>query len=138
MSLLAKVQERFSESRLVQLTRPEQSSFTTVDSTFLQAVCDDIEGYFDAESAGSYDDDDKAAVAVACDGVVALAQWRIVTSDGNERRWKDWLERLDHFGQTRRRDRINPVATRDYGRRMFAKSNQRDAIGGQPGKSTRD
>lgn len=132
MTLLAKVQLRFSAKRLTEVTRPEQASYSTPDTTFLEDLCDDVEAYFLAESVGTYDDDDASHVAVACDGVVALGQYRIAASDGNERRWENWLKRLRNLALVNRNDRVQPVASGDQPRR-FSDEQAHDVIGGRGG-----
>lgn len=132
--LAAQVVQSFSTKRLVELTRPEDASETTVDTTFLTNVCAAVIGHLDANSCGTYDDTDEAFVAIGVDGFAALAQYRIAATEGNERRWNQWVKSLETFRQTRRNDRIRPQAARDYSPRKVSARQQDDVIGGRPGR----
>ena len=133
MTLFANVELRYSTKRIAEITRPESPDYSTVNDTWLQTLCDDIVGCFVAESAGTYDDTNPAHVAVAVDGVIALAQLRITYTDRNERRWDGWLERLRNLSLVDHKDRISPAATRDEVRR-FSDDQAYDIIPGRPGR----
>lgn len=70
MALIDEVQVRYSSARLIQLSNPDVTTATTINTTRLQAACDDSEGWFAAASGKSY----TAAVASTIVGEPASAK----------------------------------------------------------------
>lgn len=132
MALVDRVQERFSTKRLAELTRPDATG-STVDTTFLAAVCDDIVGYLDGMGVGTYDETDAAILALAIDGVEALARMRVMQSDANDRRWESWEKRARSVAKTRRNDKLPPQTVKRA--RKFPPSASADWTPGQPSAS---
>jgi len=108
MALVDRVQERFSTSRLVSITNPDDASFSTIDTTFLGILCDDVEAYLDGLGVGSYDESNAKFIALACDGVIALGQKRIKPGESNEIRWNEWTETAEQFARTLRKNAPTP------------------------------
>lgn len=131
MALIDRVKARYSATRLAELTNPD-STLATTDDTFLEAVCDDVEATIDAESVGSYDDDDPRMVVLAVDGVVALMSLRIADIETNRARWDRWIEKAKATAMTIRRDRVTPVASEVYHYRKFGRRPWRTFIPGRP------
>lgn len=132
MALIDRVKERFSTKRLVEITNPENAAFSTSDDTYLGNLCTDVVAYLDGMSVGTYDETEPRYVALACDGVMALGQVRIMDSEGNRERWQRWLESAREFAQTLRRDRVDPVAAAPQRPERFPANTWRSQIPGRP------
>ena len=74
MTIASRAQERISEQLLVEWTNQGNVAGTTVNTTQLGYIADDVEGTFLVETGVAYDDDDKLHVSVAVDGVMARFQ----------------------------------------------------------------
>ena len=70
MSISQKVQDRFGNQRLVELTNPDNSSATTINQTMLDAAIDDAQGLFEQESGIALDENNKAHVKCIITGVL--------------------------------------------------------------------
>lgn len=132
--LRAKVEARYSEKRLTELTRPEQAGFSTPDTTFLEAACTDVIGILDGQGIATYDNTDAAIVAESVDAVIALLQWRNMASDANETRWDRVRKRLEGLRKTRRGNRISPSTSSDRDQ-LISPEIWDDGLPGKPGIS---
>jgi|OM-RGC.v1.026052903 hypothetical protein len=132
MALIDRVKERFSTKRLVEITNPEDASFSTVDDAFLGHLCDDVIAYLDGEAVGTYDESDPRWVALAADGVIALGQARISADDWNRERWERWMDAARSFARTLRRDALTPQIASPERPSRFDADTMRHLIPGRP------
>lgn len=130
MALIDRVQERFSTTRLAEITRPDATG-STVDTTFLGFLCDDIVGILDDMGIGTYDETDAGWVALACDGVEALGRKRIRNHEENRQLWESWEQRAAKFARTKRKNRIVPTTNKRSS--LFPRKASRISTPGQPG-----
>lgn len=138
--LQAKVEARFSDERLRQLTRPDSKAYTTPDTDFLATACDDVIGEMDGIGAATYDNTDRAIVVRCVDAVVALLQYRLVANEENENRWRQARDRLGDLRKTRRGNRVVPTSSTDRGSRgrLFSLDVSDDVLPGSPGVADDD
>jgi hypothetical protein len=116
VSLIANVTARFSNQRLVNLTRPDAGHQTTADTTVLGYACTDVEGLIQVYAGVEYDDTDARHVAIACDGVVALLESRIRSIGGAEEAnpMVAWRARARELGKVSGRDKVTPSTRSQY------------------------
>jgi len=74
MTISSRAQERISAQLLLEWTNQGVPAATTINTTVLGYVADDVEGVFVAETGLAYDDADKIHVKVAVDGVMSRFQ----------------------------------------------------------------
>ena len=106
MALTDKVTTRIATSRLVQLTRPEATNATTVDTTILAAAAADAEAIIEVKAGVEYDDTDARHVATAIEGVVLHLERYAGRRDND--RWEAWMRDVESLGRVTGRDRILP------------------------------
>ncbi len=76
MTLAAEVTARVPARRLIQITNPESSTASTVDTTLLGLACTDVGGEFELEAGVTIDLTNPIHVAIAISGVVSkLHEW---------------------------------------------------------------
>lgn len=99
--LYTDVNERLDAQTLLELTNRRDSSATTPDTTYLQTVCDDVEGYIEVEMGVDYADPDlvdrdlKFQRAMAAQGVLILLEM-YASAEGQklQGRFDRWIESL--------------------------------------------
>ncbi|HBY62159.1 MAG TPA: hypothetical protein DEH78_20255 [Solibacterales bacterium] len=74
MSLSSNVQSRYSAQILVNLTNPQDSAPTTLDSTRLTNACTDVEAWFKVYANTVYDDANAIHVAACVPAVILMLQ----------------------------------------------------------------
>lgn len=101
MTIASRAQERISEQLLLEWTNQGVPAATSVNTTFLGYVADDVEGVFVAETGLAYDDSDKIHVKVAVDGVMARFQELSgVTGRNSDKIAERWQRGLIAIAQT--------------------------------------
>ncbi len=105
MSLSTEVSARYSVARLTALTRQDDQTTASVDSTVLGLACDDVEAEIEVRCGVEYDDADARHVAYGVRGVIALLSYRAGTQ-GSQAGWDAWLESLRSLGRVTGQDRI--------------------------------
>lgn len=107
MALSDEVTARFSTARLTALTRQDDQTSSTIDTTILGFVCDDVEAEIEVRCGVVYDGTDARHVAYAVRGVLALLNQRAGTQ-GSQEAWDAWTESLRSLGRVTGQDRIFP------------------------------
>lgn len=106
MSIASRAQERISAQLLLEWTNQGVPSATSINTTFLGYVADDVEGMFLAETGLAYDDDDKLHVSVAVDGVMSRFQELSgITGRNSDQITERWQKGLIKIAQTRGSER---------------------------------
>jgi phage gp36-like protein len=114
MALIDRVQERITADVLVKLTNPDESNTTTVDTTYLQLVCDDVESEFVAWLNEEYVETIRVLVSAAC----LLVRYKLIqygAAPGKaELALMERLEKMvERIRMVRARDRISPQTSSD-------------------------
>lgn len=114
MTLVTNFQARYSSTRVLQLSNPDDAAAVVIDTARLQAAADDIEfGEFPQICGVAYDDTDARHVAVAVLGV----EWRLlryqgVTAAGLTGARTEFAEAAERFALAGGgRDRITPKSS---------------------------
>jgi len=113
MALIDRVQERVSSSLLEALTNPDEPETSSVDTTYLQRVCDDVEvGEFVAWMNESYDE----AIRLHILAAIALVRLKLIefgAAPGSaEEKLVARLEKtVERYRHIRARDRIAPQSS---------------------------
>ena len=85
MALLDEVQSRYSTEILKQLTNPDDTSATSINTTILGVAAADTVAAFERLALATYDNDNAVHIEVCAQGVVAKLK---VFSDPNNK--EDW------------------------------------------------
>lgn len=110
MALADEVTARYSTALLVNLTRPQSSTSTTVNTTVLGYACTDVEAEF-AKVGITFAVGTATHVVTACEGVIALLRKRTGQAGGWEE-WREWREvQLERLRLVTTNDRIEPSST---------------------------
>ena len=112
MSTLATaVQARIATSRLVQLTRPNDDTATTVDTTYLEYAVTDVEAEFQTWAQETFDATDARHLALGVAGVMSMLRlWKGQSKD-EEAAMDGWRKRCQEYAKTSQRRRITPTAS---------------------------
>lgn len=116
MALIDEVISRFSNDLLVKLTNIDVSTVTTVNSTFLQIVCDDVEtGEFEAHMNEDLDLTNRKHLVFAA----MLVKLKCIEYGASADETADKLRtRIEKLAKALRevgpRDRISPVSSSPY------------------------
>ncbi len=100
MALATHVTNRYSDTKLTQLTNADDPSATSVDTAVLGYAVDDVEGDFISILGRAYDDDSGSAtqaqdISIGIEGVVAKLMQRLTAGSESGRASHDqYLERL--------------------------------------------
>jgi hypothetical protein len=106
MALTDEVQSRFSSQILINVTNPQNSAATTVDTTRLGNASTDVQADFQIEAGIAYDNTVATHVNVAVDGV--YAKLLIRAGQGGKAEHDEYIERLRALKLITGRDRISP------------------------------
>lgn len=102
MALSTKWQARVSAQTAVNLTNPDVSGATTVDTDRLDAAVEDVSGAFRVLAEWEYDDTDNRHVGIACIGVTAFLQMQgsssMAAGEKNMKRFEAKLDELRMVG----------------------------------------
>lgn len=113
MALIDRVTERMSNDLLVKLTNPDEPETSTVDTTYLQRACDDVEdGEFEAYMGEVYDE----TVRIHIQAATLLVRLKLIEQGGApsitfEKLMEAATKRLQVYKNIRARDRIAPQST---------------------------
>jgi hypothetical protein len=113
MALIDRVTERITNDLLVKLTNPDAPAEITVNTTYLQQTCDDVEdGEFEAYMGEDYDE----AVAVHILAAVLLVRLRLIEQGAAPNIAFEKLraaaeKRIEKYKNIRARDRVVPQST---------------------------
>lgn len=107
MALIDEVTARYTTARLTALTRQDDTTTATVDTTVLGNACDDVEAEIEVRCGVAYDGTDARHVAYAVRGVIALLNYRAGTQ-GSQAGWDGWTESLRSLGRVTGQDRLTP------------------------------
>jgi hypothetical protein len=108
MPLVARVQARYSNQRLTELTNAEDRNANTPSTEVLDAAASDIEAAFEVYAGVTYSDTTATHVLVAVEGVEALLIRRAGNNTLAEARWNLWLDSLRALSRVEGRERIMP------------------------------
>lgn len=113
MALIDRVTERFTSSVLSAWTNPDEPETTTVDTTYLQRVCDDVE---DAEFVPYMGEAYDESVRVHILAAVLLVRMKLIEYGAASNITLDKFmevaeKRLTKYRNTRARDRISPQSS---------------------------
>jgi phage gp36-like protein len=112
MALIDEVKARYSNQKLINLTRPDDQNQNTTDDVLLQKAVDDTEADFEIYAGITYDNTVNTHIATAILGV--LYYLRLYTgrlTDGTAKARADWIDNLKALGKVTARDRILPSTT---------------------------
>lgn len=114
-TLLADVQSRFSNDLLCKLTNVDAVTVTTVNTTFLQIVCDDVQtGEFEAHMNETYDSTKRAHITFACLLVKLKCMEYGGSSDETSQKLRERVEKLAKaLREVGPRDRVSPKSSSD-------------------------
>jgi len=107
MALSDEVSSRYSTSRLTALTRQDDQTTGSVDTTVLGLACDDVAAEIEVRCGVAYDNADARHVAYGVRGVIALLGYRAGTQ-GSQAAWDSWVESLRSLGRVTGQDRLTP------------------------------
>ncbi len=116
MALIDEVQDRFSDDLLVKLSNVDDPTSTTVDTTFLGTVCDDVElGEFEVHMNEDFDLTNRKHVIFAC----LLVKLKCIEYGASADETAEKLRlRIEKLGKAMReigpRDRISPQTSSPY------------------------
>jgi phage gp36-like protein len=105
VSLSSNVQARYGAQLLRNLTNPQNSTATTLDTARLTAACNDVAGDFRIYCGVVYDDTDARHIGVGCECVITklrLYSGQVKVEDVQ----KDYIARLKDLARVTGRDRI--------------------------------
>lgn len=109
--LATAVQARIATSRLVQLTRPNDDTATTVDTTYLELAVTDVEAEFQTWAQQEFDATDARHLALGVAGVVAMMRlWKGQSKD-EEAAIDGWRKRCQEYAKTSQRRRVVPTSS---------------------------
>lgn len=110
MALTDEVQNRYSSQLLINVTRPQNSNATTIDTDRLNEAIQDVTGDFEMMGIDldqAITDDDKRHIRVAVAGVYALLlQW---SGRGGGDEMEAYNQKLNLLRESTSRDRISPT-----------------------------
>jgi hypothetical protein len=110
MGLWDEVVTRHSNARLVELTNPDTTNATTIDTDRADAAVADAEAEFEDVVCTAYDGTNTRHVSAAVEGVMYYLASRnsIVGSEAVEAMRTRWVERLNRLARASTRKRIMP------------------------------
>lgn len=103
MALVDEVQGRYSSELLIQASNPQNSAATSLDTTRLGYAVTDVQAEFTKRGI-TYDNSIATHVATAVPGV--YARLLIVTGQGGQELWKQFIEDMNILTTSTSRDRI--------------------------------
>jgi hypothetical protein len=110
-ALATAVQARVATRRLAQLTRPNDDTASTVDTTYLELAVTDVVAAFETYAMEVFDDTVPRHLALGVMGVVAvLRSWK--GSDDEDKQLTAWYESLAAMAKTRSRARVLATSSR--------------------------
>lgn len=114
-TLITDVQSRFSSDLLVKLTNIDAPAVATVNTAFLQTVCDDVQsGEFEAFINETYDATNRRHVIFACLLVKLKCIEYGAAADESAAKLRERVEKLgEALRQIGARDRISPKSSSD-------------------------
>ena len=108
MSLLSEYQSRYSTQRRVEISNPQLSSATTVDSARETLASTDVQAAFKMRGI-TFDTTIDTHVSVGVAGMEARLL-KITGQPGGSDAWSDWMtDELKLLAETTSRDRISPT-----------------------------
>ncbi len=116
MALITEVTNRFSNDLLVKLTNVDDATLTTVNTTFLGRVCDDVElGEFETHMNEAFDLTNRKHIIFAC----LLVKLKCIEYGASADETAEKLRtRVEKLGKAMReigaRDRISPQTSSPY------------------------
>lgn len=113
MTLASEVTNRYSSQFMVQISNPQSSASTVVDTDRLNLACTDVAADFEVYGAGEFDVSDAKHVRIAVERVVALLQLRNGHASEEARTRLDQT-RLDiqSLRQVQHADKVAPTTAR--------------------------
>lgn len=113
MALIDEVQNRFTSDLLVKLTNPDDATATTINTTYLQRLCDDVEtGEFEVHMNEDFDLTERKHIVMACLLVKLKAIEYGAASDESAAKLRERLEKLAKaYREIGPRDRISPQSS---------------------------
>jgi len=109
VALTDEVQNRYSAQILINLTNPQNTSATTLDTTRMNNAVTDVQADFKIEAGTTYDNSVDTHVVVATEGVYAKLVLRSGQSgEAGFRLHESYLEKLRRLALITGRDRISP------------------------------
>lgn len=112
MALVDEVKTRYSNDKLIQLTRPDDTGSTTINDPVLSEAADDATAEFEQHAQAAFDIDNTAHVALAVRGtVLKLKEYRGGASrELNEERTQ-WVRELQQVAKSQGRAWSTPIST---------------------------
>lgn len=105
------VQARIATKRLAQLTRPNDDTASTVDTTYLELAVTDVTAAFETYAQETFDETVDRHVALGVMGVVAtLRSWK--GTDDDDKQMESWRDSLEAMAKTRSRARVMPASSK--------------------------
>ena len=112
MALSDEVTNRVAAKILRGLTNPDNSNATTIDATYLDRACDDVESFFQIYAQITYDNSDRRHIVTAIEGVTTLlTEWANQAGPFMSERFDLWVTRLKALAAVTSRKRVTPVST---------------------------
>lgn len=106
MALTDEVQARYSSQILINVTNPQNTAATSIDTTRLNNAITDVQSEFKKRGI-TYDNTVDTHIATAVPGVFARLLL-FAAQDGSREMWKEFLEDVRFLSETTSRDRIKP------------------------------